>query len=95
MFRFERVFFNGVDVVMAVDTSTFKFDGLANDEWEYINDSTTAVNFSSTLCTVFPNGTVYTAVCFLKKQTLFSVPFSSLVSHCSSKRIRKSSSSSC
>ena len=61
-FRFERVFFNGVDVVMVTEGTTFKFDWLANDEWEYVNDSTVATNFSSTLSTVFPNGTVYSAV---------------------------------
>ena len=56
--RFDRYFFDTVDVVLARSATTYKFDGITNDEWEYVGESDEALNFSVNTYSVYDNGSL-------------------------------------
>ena len=55
-FRFQRYFFDTVDVVIVRSNTSYLFDKFPNDEWVQINESSVALNFSTKLYGAYENG---------------------------------------
>lgn len=56
--HFDRYFFDTIDVVLARSNTTYKFDGITNDEWEYVGETDEALNFSVNTYAMYDNGSL-------------------------------------